>query len=49
MIVGFTMSQMKVSTDTLAPVLQYILLECADLGHFKCLYAMECLNSNNVP
>jgi hypothetical protein len=49
MIVGFTMSANKVSTDTLAPVLQYILLECADIGHFRCLYSMECLNFNKVP
>lgn len=49
MIVGFTMSANKVSTDTLAPVLQYILLECSDIGHFRCLYAMECLNFNKVP
>jgi hypothetical protein len=39
-IVGFTKAAMKVSTDTITPILQYILLECTEYGHFKCLYAI---------
>ena len=42
-IIGFTMKAGKVSSDVMAPLLQYIILECADYGHFSCLYSMECL------
>ena len=42
-IIGFTMKAGKVSSDIMAPLLQYIILECVDYGHFGCLYSMECL------
>ena len=48
-IIGFTIRSSKVSSDIMTPLLQYILLQCANLGHFKCLYAIECLKYNKDP
>lgn len=52
-IIGFTIKAMKVSSDIMAPLFQYIILQCADFGHFGCLYSMECLkyckDTNKAP
>jgi hypothetical protein len=43
------MAKGKISSDILTPIMQFIILECPDIGHFKCLYAIECLNYNGAP
>lgn len=43
------MAKGKISSDIITPIMQFIILDCPDIGHFKCLYAMECLNYNKAP
>lgn len=48
-IIGFTIKMSKVSSDIMAPLIQFVILDCADYGHFKCLYSMESLKFNKDP
>jgi len=36
-ILGFTMAKNKISAEIVNPLVQYIILECADFKHHDCL------------
>lgn len=36
-VLGFTMAKNKISAEIVNPLVQYIILQCPDIGHHECL------------